>query len=73
MSGKALLSNRLECCSQTTSAWELQTSPKGEALRRISAEAAARWGAGRKFAASHWQYFLEMSQFLYPNVDLPLS
>jgi hypothetical protein len=72
MSGKVLLSNRLGCCSQTTSAWELQKSPKGEALRRISRKAAACCGEGREFAASQWHHFLEMSQFLYPIVDLPL-
>src|ERR1700693_3914137 len=66
MSGKALLSNRLGCCSQTTSAWKLQTNSKREALRRISREAAARCGEEREFAASYWQHFLG-------NVSIPVS
>ena len=70
---KAMLFNRLGPGSRTTPAWESQTSPNWEALRRISAEAAACYGEGREFAVSQWQNFLAMSQFLYPIVDVPLS
>jgi hypothetical protein len=71
-SREALLSSRLEYFPQVTSAWEWQTRPKGEALRRILAEAAAYCGEEPEVAASQWRDLLEMCQFLYPMIDLPL-